>query len=201
MSVSSRRHRRGVLRGFTIAETLIVVAIAGILATLAVASFQQLSAHARAREDKAGVLAAISRARSLAQRANVPVELRVNADSIELRTAVVSGTLEDVRRVVTSYSNALRIALPSTTRMTNLLFFAPSGAVSSSALPGSTDAVLYFCPSSDNYFRDNTSQQNPVCGVGNLASANAKVEFTTTGETHHVRVRAPLAALDLRDGA
>ncbi len=188
-------------RGFSLAEILTVTAIAGIVMSLGVSTMQELRRHAQARGDKAEVLAAVGRARTIAQRTNAPVQVILQPHSIQLARAVVSSTPESVRRIVDSYVIDQTVQLPHTVTVTALETLGPSGAVVGTAPAGDPAATIRFCASSDNYFRNNDPTQSPVCGVGNLASANAKIIFTTEqGALHHVFLRAPLGALALKDG-
>ena len=190
-------------RAFTLAETMVVVAVIGVTVSLAVTTFRALREHASAREDRAAVLSAVANARTLSQRQNAPVEIVVLPHEIQLATAVVTGGPESVRRVVTSYALAATVSLPRTVNFIRVDVLAAGGSIASSYAAGPL-AVVQVCPSSDSYFRNGAGlglAGQPVCGVGNLASADAKIVFVTHGETHHVRVRAALGTFDLRDGA
>ena len=56
----------------------------------------------RALENARVVTSAVAQARGLAQRENVPVEVAVFSNRVELRVATVSGTPEELRRTVTA---------------------------------------------------------------------------------------------------
>ena len=65
---------------------------------------------------------------------------------------------------------------------------------------GEVGAFLIFCASSESYYREDTPAALPVCGTGNLVSAEAKIILKAQGETQHVRVRRALGAIDLKAG-
>lgn len=84
MQIKSHRRPRAVgrQRGFTIIETLVVVAILGVLAALAAPSFQTLVQNWRIRQVAEGFSASLSLARSEAMRrgGNVIVRRRPEAE-------------------------------------------------------------------------------------------------------------------------
>jgi prepilin-type N-terminal cleavage/methylation domain-containing protein len=187
-------------RGFSLIEVTIVVVILGIGASLAIPGFRSLITHYRAAESFRQALAAVTAARSLSQRSNAPVRLRVQPNGIEVQTATISGAPESVRRTVTGYTTTRTVPITDAT-FTVLQPLTSAGLASGAALSaGSATATLTFCPSSDAYYRNNDADATPVCGLGNLASSEAKIVVTAQGETQHVRVRRALGAVDLRSG-
>ncbi len=177
-----------------------VVAIVGLLAGLAVPNLQGMVDHFRAAESFRQALAAVTAARSLAQRTNAPVRLRVNPDSIAIETATVSGTAESVRRTVTGFTTVRSVPLTGGT-FTQMQRLGADGLPTGAAVvAGNAAATVTFCPSSDAYFRNNDADATPVCGLGNLASTSAKIVIVARGETQHVRVRRALGSVDLRSG-
>jgi prepilin-type N-terminal cleavage/methylation domain-containing protein len=196
MSVVSRS------RAFTLIEVMVVVAIAGILAILAVPSFQEMAVHYRAQEDARAVLMAMTKARGLAQRENVPARLVITEDTATIQIARF-GTLTpeqvaaSVRRNVTDWEDRDQSALPSTVKVTKIQYV-ENGGVTSAVAPGDT-ATLVFCPSSDTYFRDARTKA-PVCGIGDLASSSARIQFEVLGEQHHIAVNSALGSVNLRRG-
>jgi prepilin-type N-terminal cleavage/methylation domain-containing protein len=187
-------------RGFSLIEAMVVVSILGIGASLAVPAFRDMAAHYRAAETFRQSLSAVTAARSLAQRTNAPVRLRVDPAGIAIETAVVAGTAESVRRTVTGYTPVRTIGIQGG-RFTALQAVTSAGvAIGSPVVAGNAGATLIFCPSSDAYFRNNDAEATPVCGLGNLASGDAKIIVTSNAETQHVRIRRALGAVDLRSG-
>jgi type IV fimbrial biogenesis protein FimT len=189
-------------RAFTLIEVMVVVAIAGILAILAVPSFQEMAVHYRAQEDARAVLMAMTRARALAQRENMPVRLVVQPDTAVYQTARFAGLTPEavaasVRRNVTSFEDHSDTKLPATVKMTRIQYIV-NGAVTSTVDAG-PGAVLIFCSSSDSYFRDATTKE-PVCRIGDLTSDSARIQFEVLGKQFHIRVNGALGSVDLRRG-
>lgn len=189
-------------RAFTLIEVMVVVAIAGLLVTLAVPSFQDLAAHYRSQEDARAVLNAVTRARALAQRENVPVRLVLQPDAAVYEVADFGGlTVEQVaasvRRRVTGFKVRDQTPFPSTVRATRLDTIVNS-AVTGGADAGA-DATLIFCASSDTYFRHAADGQ-PVCGVGDLTSASARLQFEVLGKSFHIAINSALGSVNLRRG-
>jgi prepilin-type N-terminal cleavage/methylation domain-containing protein len=196
MSVSTRS------RAFTLIEVMVVVAIAGLLAFLAVPSFQEMAVHYRSQEDARAVLMAMTKARALAQRENVPVRLVTTANTAIFQIAQFGALTPEqiaasVRRNVTGWTNRDQSALPKTATVTSLEYI-ENGAVTSTQAPGA-NATLVFCPSSDSYFRDATTG-NSVCRVGDLTSDSARIQFQVLGKAFHIRVNGALGTVDLRRG-
>ena len=179
---------------------MVVIAIAGIIATLAVPSFQNMVHNYRGLEASRAALAAVSEARGLAQRNNIPVRIRFEAKKVTLSVATFAEAPDNVRKNVTSYTDVRQIALPTDVRLTRLELLGPTGAIVSTFAAGSVDATLVFCSSNDSYFRAVPGGE-PVCGIGNLASATARIVMKAVDGDHHIRINAPLGSLDVRSGA
>lgn len=74
-----------------------------------------------------------------------------------------------------------------------------NSTVASTALAGAADAAITFCPSSDSYFRHAVGGA-PVCTVGDLTSATARIQFTVIGKPFHIRVNGALGSVNLKRG-
>ena len=188
-------------RGFSLLELMTVVAIVGILASIAVPNLTAMASHYRGIEDARSVLGAVGAARGLSQRNNKPVELAIFSDHAELRTpASLTGTTEDTRRVIGSFTTVRSISFGKA-RATNLKFFSGS-TTTSTVTVGTADAIVRFCAGTDAYYRVVVSGvQTPVCGTGNLASANVRVNFNSANDLYHVELKAPLGSIELKSGA
>lgn len=182
-------------------ELMVVVGIAGLLAVLAVPSFQDMAVHYRAQESSRAVLMGLSTARAYAQRENRPARLK-----IEQKRAVLErpsfGSVDDatlaasVRRTIEAFEEHGVTNFPSEVVVTRVDFLGTAGAVVSSAVPGSDAATIAFCATGETYYRD--ADGDPVCGVGNLTSATANVHFTVLGKAFFVRINEALGTLDLK---
>ena len=178
---------------------MIVIAVAGIIATLAVPSFQSMAQHYRGIEAARAALAAVSEGRALAQRSNEPVQVRVELQRIVLSKAVYAESADVIRKNVTSFEEVRVVALPTDVKATKLEYLTGSGTVDSSVAAGA-GATLIFCASSDSYFRFKSSGV-PVCGIGNLASSMARIVLKGVDGPHNIRVNAALGSLDVKSGA
>lgn len=185
------------VRAFSLIEAMIVVAIIGLLAALAVPSLTPLATHYRALEDARGVLAAVNQGRGLAQRNNEPIEVGVAADRLILRTPLFADgmTPESIRKLITGFVDERIVHLPPGARIVELQLTA--GVVTTTVPAGNAGAAFRFCPSSDTYFRTAVGEK-PVCGVGNLASHSALVIVETHEQRFIVDIRAALGSVDLR---
>lgn len=176
-----------------------VVAILGLLAALAVPNLTDMARHYRGVEASRVALAAFSQGRALSQRENLPVELAILSNSVETRIGVPSATFnpESARRSLDSFALERAVAMPGVKvlRVETLV----GAVVTATEAPGAT-TVVRFCPGSDGYFRIGATEA-PVCTTGDLASRSVRVVFEANGETFNIRLRAPLAAIDLRQGA
>lgn len=186
-------------RAFTLIEVMIVVAIAGILATLAVPSFQSMAGHYRSAEAGRAALAAVNSARALAQRRNTPVQLTVFADKVVLSVPVFAEPPESIRKNVTAFNDERTIVLPKDIVIQRLELLDGSNVVLSTRSPGAT-ATLIFCATSDSYYR-NATDQKPLCGAGNMTSSQARVVLKGLDHAYHIAVSAPLGTIDLKGGA
>jgi prepilin-type N-terminal cleavage/methylation domain-containing protein len=191
-------------RGVTLLEVTIVLAIAGILASLAAPSFQAMAIHYRAQEGARGVLMAMTRARALAQRENVPARLVIRSTEAVVQLATFGSlSAEQVasttRRNVVAFADQSTLALPPDATVTTLQLLAGDGSVASTVAAGAAGATLVFCASSDSYYRDASTTQ-PVCGIGDLSSSSARIQFTVLGQPFHIKVNAALGSVDLRRG-
>lgn len=179
---------------------MVVLAIVGIIATLAIPSFQSMVHNYRGMEASRIALAAVAEGRALAQRGNAPVRVRIEAKQVVLSTATFVEAADSVRKNVTGYTDARVIPLPSDVRLTRLELLGPTGAITSTFAAGSVGAVLVFCSSNDSYFRESPGGA-PVCGIGNLASSTSRIVMKAVDGEHNIRVNAPLGSLDVKSGA
>lgn len=176
---------------------MIVVAIFGLLAALAVPSLTPLATHYRALDDARNVLAALTQGRGLAQRTNEPIEVFIGERTLVLRRPEFTSdtTPESIRKIVTTFVDDRTIHLTDSTRLVEVQL--KRDGVTSTVAANAPGATLRFCPSSDTYFRAGTAQ-TPICGVGNLTSHDAVVVLESRGQRFAVDVRAGLGSLDLR---
>lgn len=187
-------------RAFSMLELMVVVAILGVVASMAVPNIQKSVGHYRAVGNAREVLAAVTSARGLAQRDNAPVQVSFAPKTVTIARADFSGGAAEVRKTVTGFSHDRVVNLPGDTKIVRLENLTTAGGVTSTVtLPGA--ASLRFCSTSDNYYRDNTPAANPLCGAGNLTSGNVRVVFTSEGETWNVRINAALGNIELKAGA
>ena len=186
-------------RAFTLIEVMIVVAIAGILATLAVPSFQSMAEHYRSAEGSRAALAAVTAARALAQRRNTPVQLTVLADKVILSVPVFAEPPESIRKNVTGFTAERTINLPKDVLIQRLELLDGSNAVTATKTPGAA-ATLIFCATSDSYYRNSTDLK-PLCGAGNMTSSQARVVLKGLDHAYRIEVSAPLGTVDLKGGA
>lgn len=190
------------IRGFSFVELMAVVAIVGLLASLAVPNLTQMAQHYRAVEASRELLAAVSQGRAIAQRNNIPVELAFFADHVEIRQGVLGATAlanpDAPRRVIDAFGADNRSLNVGATllRVETLT----GSSITATTPVGVAAAAIRFCPASDGYFRIGVAEL-PVCSPGDLASQTARVVFTSNGETFNIRVSAPLAAMELKQGA
>lgn len=190
------------LRAFSLIEAMVVVGIVGIGASMAMPAFNSFVAHARAQETFRSALKAVADGRALAQRTNGPVRVTILAKSIVIEQPIMKNNdTTSVRRSVMGYDNASARTIPiDGGTFESIQFLDAVGAVTSTVRGGEVGAFLIFCASSESYYREDTPAALPVCGTGNLASAEAKIILKAQGETQHVRVRRALGAIDLKAG-
>jgi prepilin-type N-terminal cleavage/methylation domain-containing protein len=192
------------VRAVTLLEVMVVLAIAGLLASMAAPSFQDMAVHYRSQEGARGVLMAMTRARALAQRENVPTRLVITPTQAVVQIATFGAlTAEQIasttRRTVVAFADHTTLALPPDATVTSLQTLAGDGTVASTVAAGVAGASIIFCASSDSYYRDADTGQ-PVCGVGDLTSASARIQFAVLGQPFHIKVNAALGSVDLRRG-
>jgi prepilin-type N-terminal cleavage/methylation domain-containing protein len=191
------------VRAVTLIEVMVVVAIAGILAFLAVPSFQDMAVTYRSQEDARAVLMHMTRARALAQRENIPVKLVIGPTSVSYQTARFGNLTPEqlassVRRDVTGFAEIENKVMPKAATVTAVQFIT-NGAVTSTATPGQAGAEIIFCASSDTYFRHAVGGA-PVCNIGDLTSASARIQFSVLNKPFHVRVNSALGSVNLKRG-
>jgi prepilin-type N-terminal cleavage/methylation domain-containing protein len=186
-------------RAFSLVEVMIVVAIAGILATLAVPLFQSMAEHYRSAEGSRAALAAVTAARALAQRRNTPVQLTVLSDRVILSVPVFAEAPESIRKNVTAFTAERTIILPNEVTIERLELLNDANAVSATKTPN-TAATLIFCATSDSYYR-NSADLKPLCSAGNMTSSRARIVLKGLDHAYRIEVSAALGTVDLKGGA
>jgi prepilin-type N-terminal cleavage/methylation domain-containing protein len=186
-------------RAFSLIEVMIVVAIAGILASVAVPSFRSMAEHYRSAEASRAALAAVTAARALAQRRNTPVELTVFSDKVVLSVPVFAEAPESIRKNVTSFNEQRTIALPRDVTVERLELLDDANVVSATRTPGAA-AKLVFCATSDSYYR-NSADQKPLCSAGNITSSRARIVLKGLDHAYRIEVSAALGTVELKGGA
>ncbi len=191
-------------RAVTLIEVMVVLGIAGLLAVLAVPSFQDMAVHYRAQESSRAVLMGMSAARAYSQRENRPARLRLEERRAIVETPNFGGVdpitlAASVRRTIESFDEHSITNFPREVSITKIEFLGPGGTVTGSAAAGDDAATIVFCASGESYFRD--AAGDPVCGIGNLTSASAKIHFTVLGKPFVIRINEALGTLDLKAGS
>lgn len=182
------------VRGFTILELLVVVAIVGVIAGLAVSSLTELAVKAQARDDARRVHFAFATARTLAHRRNEPVAVVVQADRVEIRVPDFPPPPHGFLMTVPGWKLDRTLPLPSSVRLS------ADGALTAGA-------KIAFCPSGEYRFLDGVGDVSPsgaggpVCPVGDMASRGGSLLFTARGEPYALELRAALSSLELKAGS
>ena len=175
-------------RGFSLVELMSVVAIAGVIASLAVPNLAELARGYRARESARAVLFAVSDARNHAQQKNSAVQVEVFSDRVVVYdpvVAVTGGLLHFVSGWTATRTYPLAVTVTSVPTS--------AGLVSPSIV---TPARVFFCASSEASWIDQTTLQ-PYCPLGDLASASGDMVFSMSSLTFKIRMRAAMASLSM----
>ena len=180
--------RSNAARGFTLIEAIIVVAIIGIVASLAVPSMLTLSQKYHGIESARSMLYAVSQARAYSQKRGEPFRILIQPSSITIQKSLLSGNVTDLVRTISGFEDFRTIGLGDAV--------ASSVVVNGTAeAPGTAAAAVTFCASGDGHF---VTASGPVCKVGDLASSEASVKFKVGGEAFQIDVSAPLGTIDLK---
>ena len=175
-------------RGFSLLEVMAVVAIVGLLASLAVPNLTELSRGYRARESARAVLFALSDARNHAQQKNSAIQVEVFSDRIvisEPTIAATTGLLHFVSGWTESRTYPLQVTMTSVAT-------AGGPVVPSIVAPGR----IFFCASSEASWLDQSTSL-PFCPLGDLSSAGGDILFTRFNQNFKIRMKAALASLSL----
>jgi len=175
-------------RAFSLIEVMAVVAIVGVLGSLAAPNLVGLARGYRARESARAVLFAMSDARNHAQQKNSAVRVEVFSDRVvvyEPVVALTTGLLQFVSGWTATRTYPLAVTVTSVPTSAGLV--SPSLGV-----PGR----VFFCASSEASWIDLTTQQ-PFCPLGDLASASGDMVFSQSSATFKIRMRAAMASLSM----
>lgn len=180
-------------KGFTILELLVVVAIVGVLAGLAVSTLSDLAVQAGAKDDARRVHFALATARTLAHRRNEPVLVELKPSGIELLVPDFPPPPHGFLMTVPGWKVDRTLPLPASVRLVAGGGLEPGGRVA-------------FCPSGEYRFLDGRGDVSPaglggpVCPVGDMASRSGRLRMTARGQPFAVEVRAPLSSIELKAG-
>lgn len=172
------------VRGFTMTELMVVVAIVGVLGALALPRFSETARTFRSREVAQEVLSALRGGRTLADKRNEPVLVREVQGNIALYTAQLLPPTDGYLVAVDMNDWELfRIFALQDVKFTA---FPPDGIV--------------FCPSGDARYRRNTTSGDPVCALDDLASppGESTIRFEVVDMRYQVLFNAALATSRLR---
>lgn len=120
-----RRRLRPRVRGFTLVELLVTIALTGVVLALAVPAFAQLSANYRVRAGGESLLGALQLARAEAVRRNTPVSFTLVGTRAGWRVTDSTGTLIQSR----ADSDTSTLAVTSSNAASSVTFV-PTGVVS-----------------------------------------------------------------------
>jgi prepilin-type N-terminal cleavage/methylation domain-containing protein len=192
-------------RAFTLLEIMVVLAIVGIFAAMAIPSMVELTRGYRANEAARQTLAYLNEARMRSQRNNAPVQMTMKYTAlpspgvsvIELRDAVVESGAVPLAEVTSVRRNIKFPAAASVTHVIDTRFIEVN--VGGTITPATSSPTLIFCPTTDGYFRLGTTN-TAACNVGDLASATGAVRFRFGSKFYFAKVTSAIGQLELRSG-
>lgn len=194
-AVPSRRVARVArARGMTLVELASVLAVVGVMASLATPSLMEVARIYRAEEGARFVVSAFSQARGLAQQENAPIVVEIGERAITLSRGDYGPPPHGFLMTAQGFVVDRAIPFPDEVYLLN------GGSLG-------VGSRIAFCPSGEYRFLDGTGAiapggaGSPLCGFGDLASTSGSLGFLSALKEFHLELRAPLAHLRVVAGA